>query len=400
MATFHYDLVRRAVQTYAFPGFDLVSLESLPFYEPSYRNLEPGVAIVKRADGESGDNNDVVFVSKKPEGNREIFVGIYDSVDGHFYMYASTRGKVTYFIHPNNPEMPVFLSRDFHDMRREALRSKSISSPHIMFVLDVCRVFDPVLKNTVNVILSDIGPFKFANIPPIDFRFLSDVFNLRYKIVRPYTSHEDVDAVVHAAEPYPYHPDNGIVFVQVKAGESPRPTSVCCKYTPPSLATVFLHVQPIRTVKTNVWKLSLWHNDNLHPYKTIHAPEGFYVPPTGAIVAFQIRLLEMPRWIFVPVRMRADKSTPSAMVTMHRFIRRSLPKEFQTPRNPVQRPRILLKRGEVVREAAGVASAGAGGSGGAAAVASDDNDDDCANEPEVAAEAIAEAIAEGWNAFD
>lgn len=363
MASFHYDLVRRAVQTYAFSGSDLMTLEALPFYEPPFRHLEPNTSIRSSIDGD-GDgvgigigNDNVVFVSKKPEGNREIFVGIYDSVDDHFYMYASTRNKITYFIHPNNPEMPVFLSRDFSDMRREALRSKSISSPHIMFVLDVCRVFDPVLKNTVNVIISDVGPFKFANIPPVDFRFLSDVFNLRYKLVRPYNSPEDVDAVVRASEPYPYHPDNGIVFVQVKAGESPKPTSVCCKYTPPSLATVFMHVQPIRTVKTNVWKLSLWHNDDLHPYKTIHAPEGFYVPPTGAIVAFQIRLLEAPRWIFVPMRMRADKATPSAMVTMHRFIRRSLPKEFQTPKNPTQRPKILLKRGaSIVASAAGDAN--------------------------------------------
>jgi hypothetical protein len=373
MASFHYDLVRRAVQTYAFPGYDIMSLESLPFYEPPFRHLEPNTLIQSSDKGDDG----VVFVSKKPEGNREIFVGIYDSVDGHFYMYATARNKITYFVHPNNPEMPVFLSRDFSELRKEALRTKKISSPHIMFVLDVCRVFDPVLKNTVNVILSDVGPFKFANIPPMDFRFMSDVFNLRYKIVRPYTSPEDVDAVVRAAEPYPYHPDNGIVFVQVKSGEAPKPTSVCIKFTPPSLATVFLHVQPIRTVKTNVWKLSLWHNDNLHLYKTIHAPEGFYVPPTGAVVAFQIRLLEAPRWIFVPVRMRADKATPSAMVTLHRFIRRSLPREFQPPRNnSVRRPRILKRSGGEAAVAGGAADAEADAEAEADAGADDGMDAD------------------------
>lgn len=396
MASFHYDLVRRAVQTYAFPGFNLMSLEALPFYEPSFRYLEPGEMVVQPSSGSAAEESPTtIYVSKKPEGNREIFVGIYDSVDGHFYMYATTRGKTTYFIHPNNPEMPVFLSREFGEMRREALRTKKISSPHILFVLDVCRVFDPISKNTMNVILSDVGPFKFANIPAFDFRFFTDIFNLRYKIVRPYTSSEDVDAVVRAPEPYPYHPDNGIVFVQLKDGESPKPTSACVKYTPPSLSTVFLHVLPIRTVKTNVWKLSLWHNDNLHPYKTIRAPEDFYVPPTGAVVAFQIRLLEAPRWVFVPVRMRADKATPSAMVTLHRFIRRSLPKEFQTARNTnpqqqQQRPKILLKRGAPL-------SAGAGGGEAEAEAAEVDADADEANEPEVAVEAAAEAIA--LNAF-
>jgi hypothetical protein len=152
-------------------------------------------------------------------------------------------------------------------------------------------------------------------------------FNLHMKTMRVYRSPMDIHTILTEPCSYPYNADNGVVFVQVKNGDMPTLKSPCAKFTPSDLANVFFHVQPITTIKTRIWRLSLWNDNHFELYRTISAPANFYVPPTGAIVAFRIRV-NGERWFFEPTRIRVDKVTPSSKVTVNRFIRRYVPSEF------------------------------------------------------------------------
>ncbi len=321
MSRFHEDLVTRAVKAYAFPtfhGFDEATY--LPFLEPVFRLPEPGKLLVVNEDNENED--DVVLVSRKPEGSREIFVGIYDNADDNFYMYSMGRNKQVVFVHPENPTIPMKISDNLKHLRH---KSNAIS-PHILFVFDVCRTYCSMSKRIFNVILSDLGPLKLGS-SLSDAEYLSMNYNLHKKTMRVYRSPMDIHAILAEPCSYPYHADNGIVFVQVRNGDMPTLKSPCAKFTPSDLATVFFHVQPITTIKTRIWRMSCWKDNHLELYRTISAPSNFYVPPTGAIVAFRIRI-DTSRWLFEPIRIRVDKVTPSSKLTLNRFIRRYVPKDM------------------------------------------------------------------------
>ncbi len=357
MNKFHIDLVTRAVSTFAFPSVpSLDEVTNLPFKEPPFRHIAPGTLLT------ASEADETVLISKKPEGQREILVGIVDRVDKHIYVYAMARNKTITFVHPDDPSIPVPVSNDLVRAVQQRARGNR-DADQIAFVLDVCRVYDPLTRRLFNVVLSDIGPIA---VPRIDIDMFARAYLLRFKVFRPYTDENDIRTVMETPEDYPYHPDNGVVFVQVRTGGMPNLRSPCAKYTPLELSTVFLHVNPIITLKTRVWQLSTWRNDHLEPFRTIPAPV-FYVPPTGAIVAFRLNV-DGDRWRLVPARMRVDKMTPSSPLTLNRFIALHLP----------NRAAGHTKAKKV--------SAGAGA-------------DDEANEPEAAAEAAAEAIAEGMNAF-
>jgi hypothetical protein len=181
-----------------------------------------------------------------------------------------------------------------------------------------------------------------------DAEYLSMNYNLHMKTMRVYRSPMDIHAILAEPCSYPYNADNGVVFVQVRNGDMPTLKSPCAKFTPSDLATVFFHVQPITTIKTRIWRMSCWKDNHLELYRTISAPSNFYVPPTGAIVAFRIRI-DTSRWMFEPIRIRVDKVTPSSKLTLNRFIRRYVPKDMllattrkhpkkiHTHRNPISR---------------------------------------------------------------
>jgi hypothetical protein len=327
MNKFHVDLVSRAVLTFAFPSvasFDEVS--NLPFKEPPFRHVKPG-SLLTHTPNEDGEN--VVIVSKKPEGSREILVGLVDRVDKHLYVYSMARNKGIQFVHPDDPSMPVPVTHDLVRAIQYRARTNK-AADQIAFVYDVCRVYDTLTRRHFNVILSDLSP---VNLPRADFEMLARAYLMRFKIFRPYTSEADIHAVTTQPEDFPYHPDNGVVFVQVPRGGMPNLRSACAKFTPPELATVFLHVNPIITLKTRVWQLSTWRNDHLEPFRTIPAPH-FYIPPTGAVVAFRMQVDEdKQRWRLVPTRMRADKLTPSSPLTLHRFIGRYVERRGRTTKD-------------------------------------------------------------------
>jgi hypothetical protein len=136
------------------------------------------------------------------------------------------------------------------------------------------------------------------------------------------------------------------------------------------LSTVFLHVNPIISLKTRVWQLCTWRNDNLEPFRFIPAP-NFYVPPTGAIVAFRI-VIDGERWRLVPTRMRVDKATPSSSLTLTKFIARNLPKSMQKQHRHHRDKKTMDVADEEDDETdanpdeGAVASAGAGGAAAAA----------------------------------
>lgn len=328
MNKFHIDLVSKAVLTFAFPhiaSFDEVS--NLPFKEPPFRHVQPGSLLVQTQQTDAAGaadeaSDDIVLISKKPEGSREILVGLVDRVDKYLYVYSMARNKGIQFVHPDDPSFPVPVSNDLVRAIQYRARSNK-DADQIAFVYDVCRVYDSVSRRQFNVILSDHSPVAM---PHADFDLLARAYMMRFKSFRTYTNEADIHAVIAQPEDFPYHPDNGVVFVQVRRGAMPSLRSACAKYTPPELATVFLHVNPIITLKTRVWQLSTWRNDHLEPFRTIPAP-AFYVPPTGAIVAFRVQVDEANkhRWRLVPTRMRTDKMTPSSPLTLHRFIGRYVP---------------------------------------------------------------------------
>ncbi len=350
MNKFHVDLVTKAVLTYAFPKLaSLDAVTNLPFKEPPFRHARPGTLLTTAADesDEAAAAEQHVLISKKPEGQREILVGIVDRVDKCFYVYSMGRNKMISFVHPDDPCVPVPTSGELQaNMHRRSVFNRQNPAhqrdlDQIAFVFDVCRVYDALTRRFYNVVLSDVSPMA---LPAPDMAMMARAYFLRLKIFRPYTSEEDIRAIMDTPEDYPYHPDNGVVFVQTPVRESPNLRSPCAKFVPLEMSTVFLHVNPIITLKTRVWSLSTWRNDHLEPFRTIPAP-NFYVPPTGAIVAFRI-VIDGERWRLVPTRMRVDKATPSSPLTLTKFIARNLPKSMQN----THRPRKVA-----------TASAGAGG---------------------------------------
>lgn len=330
MNKFHVDLVTKAVLVYAFPQLaSLDAVTNLPFKEPPFRYARPGALLVDDGEHTTTEHKEEehILISKKPEGSREILVGIVDRVDKHFYVYSMGRNKMITFIHPDDPCVPVPTSAELQDsMHRRSTFNRQKPNhqrdlDQVVFVFDVCRVYDAVTRRFFNVILSDVSPMQ---LPPPDMVMLGRAYILRMKVFRPYTSDEDIRATIETPEDFPYHPDNGVVFVQTPVRGAPSLRSPCAKFTPSDMATVFLHVNPIVTLKTRVWQLSTWRNDHLEPFRTIPAPH-FYIPPTGAIVAFKITV-DGERWRLVPTRMRVDKATPSSPLTLTRFIARSLPR--------------------------------------------------------------------------
>ena len=316
MNKFHIDLVTKAVLTFAFPSVSsLDEVSNLPFKEPPFRHIAPGETLTTP----SSEGEETILISKKPEGQREILVGMIDRVDRHMYVYSMARDKSITFVHPDDPSVPVPVSNDLVRAVQHRARGHR-EADQIAFVLDVCRVYDPMSRRMYNVVLSDIGPVA---VPRIDIDMFARAYLLRFKIFRAYTNETDIHAVMETPEDYPYHPDNGVVFVQVRTGGMPNLRSACAKYTPLEMSTVFLHVNPIITLKTRVWQLSTWRNDHLEPFRTIPAP-AFYIPPTGAIVAFRLAV-DGERWRLMPTRMRVDKVTPSSPLTLNRFIARHLP---------------------------------------------------------------------------
>jgi hypothetical protein len=320
MNKFHIDLVTKAVLTFAFPNVSsLDEVSNLPFKEPPFRHIAPGTLLTTTTTSETTPSEDTIIISKKPEGQREILVGIVDRVDRHIYVYSMCRNKTITFVHPDDPSVPVPVSNDLIRAIQHRARGHK-DADQIAFVLDVCRVYDGVSRRLFNVVLSDIGPIA---VPRVDIDMFARAYLLRFKIFRTYTDENDIRSVMETPEDYPYHPDNGVVFVQTRAGGMPNLRSACAKYTPLEMSTVFLHVNPIITLKTRVWQLSTWRNDHLEPFRTIPAP-AFYIPPTGAIVAFRLSV-DGERWRLVPTRMRIDKMTPSSPLTLNRFIARHLP---------------------------------------------------------------------------
>jgi hypothetical protein len=166
--------------------------------------------------------------------------------------------------------------------------------------------------------------------------WLQNNFNLVQKFTVKYTDVNQIDEVMNANEAFPYHPENGVIFVQ---GDKPSPKAPCAKYTASEHASVYLHVLPIITLKARIWKLSVYQDSELALYKTIPAPNNFYVPPTGMVVSFGIHFDERGYWKFFPKHIRQDKITPSTIQTVQRFIARYNPNPPQRKNNNKRRQR-------------------------------------------------------------
>jgi len=320
MSRYHHDTVVSAVKYFAFPKYEnLDTFTHLPFQEPPFRFVNPGEQLVKN------EIEEPIFISKKPEGSREIFVGLYDNADHVFHMYTMNRNLgITYVRNTHILPTPTVLPESMEEKRRESVRSRARTAVpgtiNVMFVLDVCRVMDVVSHKFINVILGDMGPIRLHSLTVQEREFLFHEFNLVEKRVRQYTDLSDLDDVMNSNENFPYIRDNGIVLVQ---GTDPNPRTPCAKYTPPEFASVYLHVLPVITMKTRIWKMFIYSAGKAEPYKVIPAPENFYVPPMGAIVAFKIEQ-KGNMWRFVPKHIREDKNTPSTLFTIQRFISRHL----------------------------------------------------------------------------
>jgi len=321
MSRFHFDTVINAVKYYAFNVVEnLDGFRNLPYQEPPFRFVEPGTPLVSK-DG----LDDTVWISKKPEGNREIFVCLYDKVDKTVHMYSMDRHKQIKYIFPESKPfiVPIHLNESFEAIRYKSIQERLQNGTpstllNVMFVFDICRVYSPTLRGFYNVILSDLGPIQLHQLGDDNLHWFKNTFNFVQKITKLYESIDDIEYISNVKEPFPYHPENGVIFVQ---GQKPIPKSPCAKWTSPKDASVYLHVLPILTKKTNIWKLSYYNNDTLELFKTIPAFNNFYVPPVGCVVSFGIEY-NNNIWKLIPKHIRQDKITPSSYNTITRFIHR------------------------------------------------------------------------------
>jgi hypothetical protein len=343
MSKFHYDTVISAVKLFAFPQIDnLDNYKHLPYQEPPFRFIQPEQALVTK----ELISNDV-YISKKPEGNREIFVCLYDKADSTVHMYSVDRHKNIKYIFPDtlNQVVPLILPPGLERLRKQSVAERSnnsnvpLNTLNVMFVFDVCRVYSSLTRQFINVILSDIGPIHLYNLHlslgnSDEVTWLQKNFNLVDKRTMKYTHESQIHEIMNTNEAFPYHPENGVIFVQ---GDRPSPKAPCAKYTPPEHASVYLHVLPIITLKARIWKLSVYQDSELALYKTIPAPNNFYVPPTGMVVSFGIHFDERGYWKFFPKHIRQDKLTPSTIQTVQRFVARYNPNPPQRKNNKKRR---------------------------------------------------------------
>ncbi len=291
----HFETVANAVgRAFSYmPYPDYVAKTQLPYNEPAFKLVEPPSTAER------------VLISKKPEGLREIFVGFVDPVDNRFYMYSMNRARQINFVAPSSGfdtpvELPAFVP--------QSRRSK------VVFVFDVCRVWDRARRDFVNVVIHDMGPVGYH-------AWLRDTYNLVTKSYTPYTSFEDIHRCMEEPADFPYSPENGVLFVM---GDAPSMSATCFKYTPPAHARVYLRVEPVLTRSARLWKLIALSNNELRLFRTIPAPDSFYVPPLGAVVAFKVVALDDgSSFRFVPTHIRVDKQTPSAFPTIQRAIARA-----------------------------------------------------------------------------
>lgn len=345
MSRYHHETVVSAVNHFAFPEVNLDNYNFLPYQEPPFRHVPPGQVLVDTNDDDVFKTR--IYISKKPEGSREIFVGLYDNAEQIFHMYSMNRFKaITYIAGNRNVSIPTVLPESVDVKRRESVRDRARTAPqgtiNVMFVMDVCRVVNVENRTIRNVVLSELGPMTLSGLSETERQFFLKTYDLVFKHVRNYSNESDIDEIINLPEEYPYNPENGVVLVQ---GYYPGPRTPCAKYTPPEFASVYLHVLPIITMKTRLWKLFVFHSGNLEPYKVIPAPANFYVPPIGAVVSFKIEKGEHESnenyWRFVPKHIRQDKSTPSTMQTVHRFITRFLKANKQQKKNEYEHENIL-----------------------------------------------------------
>lgn len=324
MSRFHQDIVLSAVKHFAFPqveNFDEYVV--LPYKEPPFRHILPNQMLVNTV-----ETKDIVTISKKPEGNREILVGLYDKADGFFHLYSMARNKeIRYIIPEFGPSQPVHLSEDTIQLRNKSIKERIKSDPpntlNVIFVLDVCRVFSQQRRNFINVILSDIGPMSFETLP--DRFMLKHAYTMVNKITMPYISAENIDTIMSIPEPFPYNAENGVVFVQTPSDKKQNPQCPCAKFTPPQFASVYLHVQPVLTLKAHIWKLTVLNEGKAELFKVIPAVDQFYVPPCGAVVSFGISVGADGMWKLFPKHIRVDKETPSTLTTLYKYISRYAP---------------------------------------------------------------------------
>jgi hypothetical protein len=303
--------IQKALVKFAFPLVDKFDeYQTLPYQEPRFRFIQPDEKI------SSLHGNGDVFVSKKPEGEREIFIGVYDRVAGCLHFFSVNRRKEITYI-PSQTIIPCNISSEL----QKRIQDSGSLTP---FVFDVCRVLDIRTRSAINVLLSDIGPIKLDHIKIEDFQLLTSMYHIVRKFTKKYTSLADIDEVVSISENFPYHPENGIIFVQeCEQTKTIHPKSPCAKYTPPQHASVYFFVEPIITLKTHLWKLMYLGNQEFTVFKTIPSVPGFFIPPTGAVVSFGIHSNpETKYWKFFPKHIRLDKTTPSVLHTIQQFLGR------------------------------------------------------------------------------
>lgn len=312
MSRFHHETVVSAVKHIAFAHVqDFDSRPQLPFQEPAFRFLKPDERIEESIEAP-------VLISKKPEGQREIFVGLYDQVDNYIYMYTMTRERSIHYVIPSSvgPHEPVVLPQDLEDIRTRDRKNR-----RVLFVYDICRVLDEVNRQVINVVIRDLSPqgYRLESMSPDTLAWMKSTYNVRTKTFREYKSLDDIHETMTSDEDFPYRPENGVLFLQ---GSVPMPNSPCVKYTPPDHARVYIAVQPVTTVSARIWRLHVLDNGTPKFFRAIPAVPGFFVPPIGAVVAFKIDTNEEGYWRFVPTHIRVDKQFPSAIQTVQRFISR------------------------------------------------------------------------------
>lgn len=311
MSRFHHDMVASAVKNIAFAHVpDFETRRQLPFQEPSFVFLKPDESIDQSQDTP-------VLISKKPEGQREIFIGLYDQVDKYIYMYSMNRDRNIQFVNPvDGPFNPVELPADLEEIRANDRKNR-----RVLFIYDVCRVLDHRNRRIVNVIIHDMSSqqYRLDSLSPSTREWLMNTYMFRTKKFREYKSVEDIHTVMDEPEDFPYAPENGVIFLQ---GLVPHINSPCVKYTPPEHARVYMSVQPVTTTSARIWRLHVLTDGAPKFFRAIPAVSGFYVPPTGAIVAFKVNTNEDGYWRFVPSHIRIDKQFPSSIQTVQRFITR------------------------------------------------------------------------------
>lgn len=244
-------------------------------------------------------------ISKKLSGKKCYFVCIYDHYTKSIQMFSVNKyNKKINFIYPYTLDstIPVFI--------QDSLIDESLTQ--VLFIFDICCVYDHWNRCFTNVILEELGPNKLFNLQLENEIDLCSKYNLVKRLYKPYVNNLSINDILNETEEYYYNPYDGVEIYNLTSPNNKY------YYVPKEYHLINFFILTENHKNGNrYWKLFLRNNKNQKIfYHKLSAPQNFPIPPNGCIVSCSIEKI-FDKLYFIPRKIRRDLTTPSKFVELY-----------------------------------------------------------------------------------